>query len=734
MSNTTETRLIGHYKDRSTVEGVDITVQDFFDGIRSGARWKRHAEWVREALDDKKEYDRRKSLSECVTIGGTFTGKKEINNLREASGLLAADLDHLNERTEAIRFQLSQDPYVYAVFVSIGGKGLCVIFRIDSGRWAESFQGIADYMISNYGLVGKEFDPSSSNINRLRYISHDPDLYHNPKAKLFNKYPRKEKKEVKKTSFIDTEDDLKHILDQIHARGIDIAPGYNEWYKVGWALISKYGDGARSYFHEISQYHPDYNSDDCDKKFKYLTDTRPARITISTFYYYCRLAGLDIMTPKTREIVSVAAMSKKQKVSKSSAMDTVLKMVDGAERTAAEPIIDQVYASSEPFETSETLFDQLELFLNKEYPMRRNEITRYIEDEEGHGLVDDDFNSIWIHSVKVLGEKVTDKMVNKLIHSSFTKTYNPLKDFFTEHRHRRPTGCIKALAESIETSTGLEDDSFFPDYAEFIIRKWLLGLISSIFDEHCPLVLVLTGKKGSGKTEWFRRLLPRELHHKYFAETTWPVGKDTDMLMCENLITFNDEWKGKTVKDPETLKGYASIDRFTLREPYGKAFVKRRRLALMCGTSNPTQIIADPDNNRKIVAINVTSVNHELYNAVDKTDLLMEAYHAYMAGERHHLTRAEMDRIAEEVNGFEDYSTEHNLLVEYVRMPTGAGGEDVQRLSAVKIMTYLENKANNRKLSEALIGRELAAMGFEKKRYRGEGSKRYYAYEVVLEG
>lgn len=731
MTTTTETRLIGYYKNRGTIEGSDITIQQFLDWIALG-QWKNHVEWVREPGIEPKEYDRRKSLSPCVTIAGTFEGEKKADNLREPSGLLAADLDHLDDRTESIRFQLSQDPYVLAVFKSIGGKGLCVIFRIEPSRFQDSFQGIADYLISTYGLVGRQFDPSSSNVNRLRYISYDPDLFTNWKAKLFAKYPKKDKKAPKPKQYIHTDDDIQYILDQINSRALDITGSYNEWYKIGWSLISKYGERARDYFQQISQYASTYDADECDKKFKYLTDTLPHSITIGTFYYHCKQAGIDIMTPSTKEVVSVAAMSKRNKVTKASALDTVLKMTD-AKKDQAQLIIDQVYASNEPFDTQESLFDQLELFLKQNYPMRRNEVSRYIEDENGRGLIDEDFNGIWVHAVKALGDKVSDKMVNKLIHSSFTPTYNPFKNFFQEHKKRKPEGVIKALAETIETSTGLEDNSFFPDYAEFIIRKWLLGLVSAVFDEHCPLVLVLTGKKGTGKTEFFRRLLPPELK-RYFAETTWPISKDTDLLMSENIITCNDEWKGKTVKDPETLKGYASIDVFTLREPYGKSMVKRRRLALMCGTSNPTQIISDPDNNRKIVAINVKSIDYAAYNAIDKIDLLMEAYHAYMSGERHHLSKNDIERLADEVRGFEDYSLEHNLITEYIQKPTGTIGEEVQRLSTTKIMLYLENKANGRKLSETMVGRELGAMGYEKKRYRGDNQKRLYGYDVILEG
>ncbi|MBC3785740.1 VapE domain-containing protein [Spirosoma utsteinense] len=729
---TIEAQLISLYETSWMTDALaEITTREFFDGIAIG-RWAKHVAHVRAAqclpLPEgktseehakviKKEYYKRKTAGNAVTLAGTFNTRKS-DAIREYSGLIAADLDHLGADLMRVFNLLKADPYVLAVFRSIGGSGLCVVFRIDTGKWLESFEGIKRYLIETYGVV-TEFDDSVKDVSRLRYVSHDPDIAVNFKAQLFKKYVAREKKAPKPQAFVHTDVDIRFILEQIHARALDLTGSYEEWYRIGWALISQYGEEARGLFREVSGYNSDYDAEETDKKFKYLLQTRPTQISIGTFYYHCKLAGLDIMTPQTREIVSVAAMSKKQRISKASALDTVVSMTD-ADRATAEPIIEQVYANTVSVDTQETLFDQLELFLKTNYPLRRNEVTRYIEDENGTGLTEVDFNSIWVHASKSLGEKVSDKMVNKLIHSHFVKSFNPLKDFFVEHQDRRPVGVIKALADTLETTSGFEENAFMPNYAEFIIRKWMLGIISAIFDEHCPLVLVLTGRPNTGKTEWFRRLLPRELHEKFFAETIWPVSKDTDIMMAESLISFNDEWKGDTVKNPETLKGFASAERFTLREPYGASNVKRRRLAVMCGTSNPVNIVKDPDNNRKIFGINVLSINFNAYNVIDKTDLLMEAYWAYLAGERHHLTNAEVAYIASEVKGFENHTLERELIEKYYAKP--ASITDAQLCSQVDALVYLQNMSGIKNLDKNVITREFKALGFE---YQGKPV--YYA-------
>ena len=53
------------------------------------------------------------------------------------------------------------------------------------------------------------------------------------------------------------------------------------------------------------------------------------------------------------------------------------------------------------------------------------------------------------------------------------------------------------------------------------------------------------------------------------------------------------------------------------------------RYAVLCGTSNEEEVINDPTGNRRIIPINVTNINWDAYEAIDKAALWMELYHAY---------------------------------------------------------------------------------------------------------
>lgn len=709
-----ESRLVGYYKNKSTTDGVDITLADFFEGIRAGKEWQKWAEWVRQAdpneprLKDEKtgkllpnEYDRRKSLSACVTLGGIFNGEKKAENLREPSGVLAADLDHLDDRVEAIQFQLRQDPYVLAVFKSIGGRGLCVVFKVDSSRFLDSFQGIAEYLMTTYGLVGKQFDPSSSNINRLRYVSHDPTVEPNWKAKLFQKYlPKKPKNEPKKTGFIDTDKDIQFIIDQINARAIDITGGYQEWYKIGWSLISKYGEAARGLFQQVSQYSNSYDADECDKKFKYLVDTRPHSITISTFFYHCKQAGIEIMSPETKEVAGLAAMSKRNKESQKSALETVLKMTDHNEETAR-PVIEQVYASAEEFETGESLFDQLELFLRANYELRYNEITHYLEDE-GIVLLDRALNNIYISAANAFDMKVSKDNVFTLLLSEKIMSYHPIKAFFHSHRDRKPTGIIDALAKTIRTD---QDD----EYVRFFLRKFMVGMVSTVYGIQCPLVPILTGPPNTGKTQFWRRLLPDELK-PYFGETKFNKPGDDELLMTKKLLLCNDDFDNEFLSKHARFKSLTDKHTFSIRKPYGKAHEDLARLAVIAGTSNEKALISDITGNRRIVPINVLSIDHKAYNEIDKLDLIMEAFHAFIAGERPDLTSENIKMLEENTGQFIDMSIERDLIEKYFSIPTNKA--EAMLWSQGEILIYLQQITGLKTLKPKTLSQEMKALGF----------------------
>jgi predicted P-loop ATPase len=301
--------------------------------------------------------------------------------------------------------------------------------------------------------------------------------------------------------------------------------------------------------------------------------------------------------------------------------------------------------------------------------------------------------------------------------------------FFEMYKERMPTGTIDALAATIETDTGLGKDQFDPEFAKDFIKKWLVSIISSIHGVHSPLMLVLAGKtQGTGKTEWFRRLLPAELK-AYYAESKLDRDKDDEILMTKKLIIMNDEMGGATQKDEKRIKELTSKDVFSLREPYGKGNVDLKRLAALCGTTNSESILSDPTGNRRILPIRVLNIDHEKYNAIDKVDLFMEAYWLYKSGFNWEVKKEDLARLNDNTDEFEKASVERELLLEYYEF-VNENDQGAEFMTTTMIKSVIETRSGLR-TSSTRLGLELNKLSARKtKRINGTPQRGFWIREA----
>lgn len=89
-------------------------------------------------------------------------------------------------------------------------------------------------------------------------------------------------------------EDFEQLLTAIESSGIDLTNDYNDWYKIGIAIASEFGESGRDYFHRISKLYSSYNYKEVDKKYSQcISDPNPS-ITISTIYYLAKNAGITL--------------------------------------------------------------------------------------------------------------------------------------------------------------------------------------------------------------------------------------------------------------------------------------------------------------------------------------------------------------------------------------------------------------------------------------------------------
>ena len=718
---------ISLFKDVSSVKNPQIiNLVDYLYNIRDG-KWQDIVIKCRN-IKDKKERDSFKNTMPTACMSGEFSYRNNESILSH-NGYIAIDIDYVNDITLAKR-RLIKDRYVASVFSSVSGYGLRVIFRIEPQKHNIAFKSICQYIYNKYSINCD----INGGLSKPYIVSFDPDAYINPD---FNDVPVF-KDYIKETivknipSYIHNSDDFINVYKQILGRRINICESYDDWIKVGFGISEEFGENGRLYFHELSRISDKYNYTNCDKQYTSCLKhsiSSGQKINIRSFYYLAKINGINISSEKTKEIIRVTKRSKKAGLSISQISNN---LKEKAGITDSDNFIERIYKSDEKgdFEDSEeSIIETLELFISNNYNLKLNEVTGFFEDN-GRVINSNAMNSIYISAKKIL-PKLDYNLMLRLLKSDFIASYNPFFEFFNsdgipvvlnanpkEDDVKYESPLIDELSKCIITEEGKEE------YTNFFLRKWLVSIVSAAHKVHSPLLLCLLGAQNTGKTEFFRRLMPEELK-SYYAESKLDKEKDDEILMCENLIIMDDELGGKSKSDAIKINNLTSKQYFSLRRPYAESNEKILRIAVLCGTSNYFSVLTDPTGNRRIIPVIVKDIDKERYNSINKKDLFMEMYQLYKQGFDWRITSKDLIMLNEDDERFSIVIKERELILKYFE----PGDEDF--LSSTEVLVELE-LLTKQKLSINVIGRQLEDIGFTKKtvRYGAFNSKTKKAWCV----
>ena len=675
-------------KITDTTGGIDCDIEEILSKIRDG-HWQDMVLDIR--IEQNKELRTKlKSKLPYFTVCGTFKQRRN-DSLVHASGLIAIDFDEV-ENIQMYTNLLRDDKYTFASFRSVSGRGICCIVKINPEKHKESFEGLANYYFS---LLKIPIDPACKDVSRPRYISYDPDLYHNPNSATFKEYPVKEKKHSSH-SYIHTKSKFDFVMSQINT---DITGTYSDWVKIGFAIASQFGPDGADYFHHISSFGPTYDHAICEKQYKYCL--RKGDITIGTFYYYAKLHGYQLSDPTQAHIEKVATYAKKGGRDKSSVVENL--SLSGV--PVNEEIIDAVF--SQPATTEEDTkslnIEDVEIWL-RHYQIKKNEVTRFYE-YKGKQITQEQLNSIFLACKKQFS-KISREIFDTILFSEFTPTYNPIK-LYLQSLVWDGKDRLLELTDSITSDTGTLS------YRCALMQSWLLGIIESIYiDEPNVLQMIFAGKQNTGKSYFFKKLLPKPLQH-YTAFSQLDKGKDDELLMCQKLLIIDDEYSGKSKMDAKLIKRLLSAHTFDLREPYGKSNITVNRIATLCASTNETQILNDPTGNRRNIIFEVTGkFNYALYNSIDKEQLFAQLYDLHKSGVTAQLTDATISQI-------HDYTADRHFEISHeaeciaMRFYPPDEATDYDFRTATEIKNIIETHSVQRVLLKKL-GMELKRLGYNR--------------------
>jgi len=691
--------LISSYKNVHDSQDTDIEIASFLEGVQTG-KWQDIAFEVRNA-PTKQIKDLKKKTAPLVTISGSFSARKD-DAIRQHSNFIAIDIDNLDDAAETKK-RIGADPYLYSCFLSIGGNGLCLIIKMDGTRHLDAFNGIAAYLYNEYQLI---VDQSGKNVSRARFVSYDPFMLLNTKSATFKKYlPKKKEPKYPKVMVIKTDFDA--MIKQMDEKGINLCEDYSDWVRICYALIQEFQEQGREYFHTLSSHSSKYNSIDCDSQFdacyKNHSETKSKKSTIGTIYFHAKQNGIDIYSEHTKAIARFTTSQKAAGLSKEAIIETLEKQ-GGFSPEDSKEIVEQIVSKDIKFK-SDSVSTDIAAFVST-YDLKKNVITRKIE-LEGKAIDDSDLNSIFLDSKAVFKESTKD-LITSIIFSNRVPSYNPLHEFFEEQLFEYDNDNwpnIKLLLSSVVSDTA---------EADFFILRWLLSVVASSYGHKSELVLVFCGEKqGTGKTHWFRYLLPKKLRYLY-AESKMDAGKDDEILMCGKLIINDDEYGGKSKKEDKRLKELTSKEFINVREPYGRVSVDLKRLSVFCGTSNETQILSDATGNRRIMPIHINDIDHDYYNQCDKEGLWRELFCMYQMGAEYTILKEDIDRLNAATEMYKISTPEDDLI--HKKLSPGSSTSYGEWMSLTEIQQYLMNDTKFNYLNTNRIGQILTSLGFEKQR------------------
>jgi predicted P-loop ATPase len=657
------------------------SVDELLNRIKNGY-WKDQVELVRSEQDEARK-KQQKAVLPSVTIGGVFNERKE-QGLEKHSGFICIDVDNYTDRSK-----INDDPYTYALFSSVGGNGFAVICKVDPLKHKESYNFIAEHYFLNYGIT---VDPAPKNVASCRFVSYDPDLFLNTKSKK-SKYKIEKKRLPKNISIIVPKTDIGELVNQVTK---SVADEYHDYLALSFSIAVGFDNDGREYFHKLCSFSDKYDPAQTDKQYDIALKRTGTGITVGTFYYFLKKGGADLTKYNSDKAISSVKLAKRMNTPKVEVVKELAREKNIDENEALE-IVNEIFERNDMDIRheggAENMIINCSNFILKRFNIRKNLISRKYE-WNGIPMYDKEFNTVFLECRMTFDDKsITFDIVNRIIQSVAIPEYNPFFEYIEANKHRISTGNIQKLCDSVKSNTPLKDR---------FIRKWMIGIVACIYGNPVRSVLALTGGQNTGKTEWFRRLLPSALQ-PYYAESNLDRGKDDELLMCEKLIVMDDEMGGKSKQDEKKFKELTSKNYFSLRAAYGRYNEDYKRLAILCGTSNDHQLINDSTGNTRILPIEVVSIDHALYNSIDKDDLFMELHRAYTSGEVYNLVETELSILNEVGRSFESIPFERELILKFFEIPYNRG----EWLTATEIKDIIETYSKQRILSMKKLGSEL---------------------------
>jgi len=696
--------MVSVFKYFNQVEAnLDISV--ILEQIRSG-KYKARIQALRELLRQGKteEYTSAKRSLPAFTPSGRFEGGRKLEFLKEYSGLIILDIDKLSpEQLIATRTRVEEIPYTHSCFISPSGHGLKILVKVFSRPVYHKVVFNQVKAFYEEQLRGKDqdgtvqIDPSGKDITRLCFVSWDEMLYLNPSAAIFKPY------------IIMVEDDIEKLVAQIESKRVDLTANYDDWVKIGFALVDAIGEEGRSYFHRLSRFYPGYNPKECDEQYDKCLKSKNSGITLATLFYFARDSGIDISKLRTAPKTANTSPPPDPVTGETTKESQLKKKKRKNQIDAIEAYISSHYKLRYNIVTS-----RLELRKKEDVPIYPVSGIRHpVSDSNFTPLTDYVENSLLRELLKN-NLKCSASLLRSILYSDYSNFYDPFRDYFLHlPLWDGETDYIQQLAETVTTTS--------QDLWCTCFKKWLVASVASVLDSKTVnhTAIILSGPQGVGKTTWMLNLCPPELSDYIFSGTINPNNKDTLIHLAECMFINMDELENMNRTEIGAFKEIITKAAIRMRRAYGHHIEAFTRRASFMGSVNSSQFLTDSTGSRRFLCFEVLSINYQ--HAIDLKIVYSQAYDLFQQGFKFFFDKEEINAITESNEQFQINTVEEELLLTYFQKVSLS--EATRFLSAAQILNLITERTHVNIVTSPgaviRLGKALKKFGFEKRKSNG---------------
>lgn len=696
-----------------TTGGDDFFLSDIMSAIRDG-HWREKIEILRTLSDKNQRSDFKKNELPYFTGSGTFERRND-KSIREHNGRLILDFDNIPDVNHA-KSLICSDEFVEFCFVSASGHGLAAIIKIDGSKHGDSFTAAKTYFEQKYLFT---VDPLRD-VSRARFISYDPDLYHNPAARTFviNKNAEQKIRDVIANMIERANEGEKHntVLRASRLAGGFVAGGIIDEQEIAMFILEKItAAGFRTDQHVATikdginngKLSPLQMTDAERMNVQSQQDTDNWREVFS-FIHSVNRAGRDWNETDVIHLCEKYLFSK-EKV------------------TAAFKKIFTEHADEFDLDNKPEIV-RVELFIRQNWEIVRNDVTgqsefRLHDAPEFERL---NVNTIF-RAVQHAGFKFTFDKLKSLLKSDFITPFNPFNDYF----ETLPTWTVEQddhvqkLASFVKVKGSAIDQQFF----ETQFKKHLVRCL------HCTLsgrenrfVFVLVGEmQNTGKSTFIRFLNP--FGSKYYTESPIRDNKDTELSFAENFIHNLEELSSLGKVEVNHLKSVISRAVIKERKPYGETSEDYPRRANFFGSTNKDEFLTDTQNTRWL-CFDIESIDWNYSKEIKVGDIWAQTFALFKTGFDCQLTKEESEQRDAMNKGFEITDLEKDVVCRFFKPSPSIENQYFKPTSEILEM-LIKSTENRLRLNHWNLNKAMKQLGFvpDRKEMNGHRVRGFYVWQ-----